>query len=432
MLLSSNTNANKEVQDVEKLFIFDTRLGQREDNEHEKILFYYPASSQQDQQCSDVGLVEALINFTKTFSPDRPCNAVHTEQTRQAIWEPEPNLWVVIVVKTSRGTRKDADGFVDHDLSDEVLDSTLRNAYEMFVLFHGPFERVIKNESVDVLRRKLSLFFPPFIATIPPTTKLDLTYSLRGIRYFPVDRQQDFRCLKYGLCMFKDMLVWNSLPETSDLSSLYNYLVAHVSSDNTGLLKWRSQSVPPVKDPDAQMSNIASKMPMVFLNNQSQEDACECKLVVFRNNHALWCFLLDQSEGPISSFDSTLTSLESRSQIHAEEPYRKQGGGQKTFTLSKELQSLLLEMHSSLREGHGPWRLRAESKEGEDGEEEEQKGSSAVTEICVKTSTDGWVVGRRSNGRELFVISENKNSNLVEVNEEVERITGNYFSNIFM
>ena len=102
-------------------------------------------------------MVEALINFTKTFSPDRPCNAVHTEQTRQvtrarsrvlepviseidtpcslapyqAIWEPEPNLWVVIVVKTSRGARKDADSFVDHDLSDEVLDSTLRNAYEM-------------------------------------------------------------------------------------------------------------------------------------------------------------------------------------------------------------------------------------------------------------------------------------------------------------
>jgi hypothetical protein len=53
-------------------------------------------------------------------------------------------------------------------------------------------------------------------------------------------------------------------------------------------------------------------------------------------------------------------------------------------------------------------------------------------EVCVKTSADGWVVGRISNGRELYVISDNKGSNLAEVHEEVERITSNYFSNIFM
>lgn len=53
-------------------------------------------------------------------------------------------------------------------------------------------------------------------------------------------------------------------------------------------------------------------------------------------------------------------------------------------------------------------------------------------QVCVKTSADGWVVGRISNGRELYVISDNKASNLAEVNEEVERITSNYFSNIFM
>jgi hypothetical protein len=35
-------------------------------------------------------------------------------------------------------------------------------------------------------------------------------------------------------------------------------------------------------------------------------------------------------------------------------------------------------------------------------------------EVCVKTSADGWVVGRISNGRELYVISDNKASNLAE------------------
>ena len=58
--------------------------------------------------------------------------------------------------------------------------------------------------------------------------------------------------------------------------------------------------------------------------------------------------------------------------------------------------------------------------------------NSGATEICVKTASEGWVVGRMSNGRELFVISENKTSNLVEVSDEVQRISSSYFSNIFI
>jgi hypothetical protein len=51
--------------DVSKFFIFDTRLGQREENEHEKILFYYPASATLDQQQSDVGLCVNVQCLTK-------------------------------------------------------------------------------------------------------------------------------------------------------------------------------------------------------------------------------------------------------------------------------------------------------------------------------------------------------------------------------
>jgi hypothetical protein len=42
-----------------------------QETEHEKILFYYPASASLSQQLSDVGLAEAFVNFSRTFSPDR-------------------------------------------------------------------------------------------------------------------------------------------------------------------------------------------------------------------------------------------------------------------------------------------------------------------------------------------------------------------------
>lgn len=37
-------------EEVSKLFVFDVRLGTREDNEHEKILFYHPATDPLNKQ----------------------------------------------------------------------------------------------------------------------------------------------------------------------------------------------------------------------------------------------------------------------------------------------------------------------------------------------------------------------------------------------
>jgi len=36
--------------ELAKLFVFDVRLGTREDNEHEKILFYHPATDSMDKK----------------------------------------------------------------------------------------------------------------------------------------------------------------------------------------------------------------------------------------------------------------------------------------------------------------------------------------------------------------------------------------------
>jgi len=47
---ASNANAARVGEEVAKLFVFDVRLGTREDNEHEKILFYHPATDPLNKQ----------------------------------------------------------------------------------------------------------------------------------------------------------------------------------------------------------------------------------------------------------------------------------------------------------------------------------------------------------------------------------------------
>ena len=65
--------------------------------EEEKILYYYPDNETVNKMVRNIGLCEALVNFTKTFNPDRPCQAVHTDRKRQVFLEPEQEIWAVMV-----------------------------------------------------------------------------------------------------------------------------------------------------------------------------------------------------------------------------------------------------------------------------------------------------------------------------------------------
>ena len=50
---------------LSRFFIFNPKYGPREDNDHEKILFFHPKNVSLDAQMKDVGLAEALTNITK-------------------------------------------------------------------------------------------------------------------------------------------------------------------------------------------------------------------------------------------------------------------------------------------------------------------------------------------------------------------------------
>ncbi|KAL6047213.1 hypothetical protein STEG23_021898 [Scotinomys teguina] len=53
-------------------------------------------------------------------------------------------------------------------------------------------------------------------------------------------------------------------------------------------------------------------------------------------------------------------------------------------------------------------------------------------ETIVKAVSDYWVVGKKSDQRELYVILNQKNANLMEVHEEVKKLCATQFNNIFL
>ena len=52
-------------------------------------------------------------------------------------------------------------------------------------------------------------------------------------------------------------------------------------------------------------------------------------------------------------------------------------------------------------------------------------------EIITKSSTDSWVIAKKSDHREFYVAVNQRNANLIEINEELKRLCAKHFSNIF-
>ena len=56
--------------------------------------------------------------------------------------------------------------------------------------------------------------------------------------------------------------------------------------------------------------------------------------------------------------------------------------------------------------------------------------SSFGSELCVKLSTEQWVVGKQVDQREVYIVVSTKNSNLNEIMEEVEKLISKEFRNV--
>ena len=84
--------------ELAQLYVFKTSFGQREGREEEKILAYYPPDLGLGHQTRNVGLAEALINFTGQFSDDKPVETVYTKRYRQCFFSPEEDIWAILWV----------------------------------------------------------------------------------------------------------------------------------------------------------------------------------------------------------------------------------------------------------------------------------------------------------------------------------------------
>ncbi|XP_055148230.1 vacuolar fusion protein CCZ1 homolog B isoform X4 [Symphalangus syndactylus] len=396
-------------------FIYNPRFGPREGEEENKILFYHPNEVEKNEKIRNVGLCEAIVQFTRTFSPSKPAKSLHTQKNRQFFNEPEENFWMVMVVRNPIIEKQSKDGkpvieYQEEELLDKVYSSVLQQCYSMYKLFNGTFLKAMEEGGVKLLKERLEKFF----------------HRLAG-RDSPIRAEMPGNLQHYGRFL-------------------------------TGPLN--------LNDPDAKC-----RFPKIFVNTDDTYE--ELHLIVYKAMSAAVCFMIDGGSVKFS-FEYCCSASDSKMNLTGIFCHDLPASIQPTLDFCRRLDGIvgpqLTVLASDICEQFNiNKRMSGSEKEpqfkfiyfnhmnlAEKSTVHMRKTPSVSLtsvhpdlmkilgdinsdftrvdedeEIIVKAMSDYWVVGKKSDRRELYVILNQKNANLIEVNEEVKKLCATQFNNIF-
>ncbi|XP_009450766.4 vacuolar fusion protein CCZ1 homolog B isoform X1 [Pan troglodytes] len=394
-------------------FIYNPRFGPREGEEENKILFYHPNEVEKNEKIRNVGLCEAIVQFTRTFSPSKPAKSLHTQKNRQFFNEPEENFWMVMVVRNPIIEKQSKDGkpvleYQEEELLDKVYSSVLRQCYSMYKLFNGTFLKAMEDGGVKLLKERLEKFFHRYLQTLH-LQSCDLLDIFGGISFFPLDKmtylkiqsfinrmEESLNIVKYTAFLYNDQLIWSGL-EQDDMRILYKYLTTslfprHIEPEamSAAVCFMIDASIHPTLDFCRRLDSIVGPQLTVLAS-----DICEQFNINKRMSGS-------EKEPQFKFIYFNHMNLAEKSTVHM----RKTPSVSLT-SVHPDLMKILGDINSDF--------TRVDEDE----------------EIIVKAMSDYWVVGKKSDRRELYVILNQKNANLIEVNEEVKKLCATQFNNIF-
>ncbi|XP_068149591.1 vacuolar fusion protein CCZ1 homolog [Drosophila tropicalis] len=455
---------------LRSFYIFNSSFGQREGEEHKKILYYYPNDIELNTKIKDVGLSEAIIAFTGTFTTDHDCKALHTQKTTQLFYQPEPGYWLVIVLNVPKEIRlKDGVEVADYrggEVSDRIFRAVLRQCYNFYRFQYGEFSNKLTATNVEQLESQrqslqdqLLQFYDKYLIKLKELSgNCDIMDMLHSIQYLALDkslflRAQNFSMLcatfpaiKECIMLYNHQVVCGGKLSAGDLYSLHAYIVEYVLSKETtpATNEGEGRFVSSVEDNVTQVdANLPPPPVRVHLSLGSHN------LLIYRALNVTLCLFLDAL-----SADQAVPKPEFYEELHA---YM----GPQLICLARDianeickeniLSSILgsgVENASATADSSAPKYLFINEQSLQHhtniyrhskslpnnvmsiiadlaNPSESWTNAAAVAateELQVKTTNDYWIVKRRCNWRQYYVILCNSKATLLDVTQEAKRI----------
>ncbi|CAG0880292.1 unnamed protein product [Cyprideis torosa] len=317
-------------------FVYNPTYGPMEGEEENKILFYYPPDTDIDTQIRNVGLCEAVVKFTSTFNREEPCECLHTKQTKQFLYSPEEDFWMVLIVSIPsvirvRDRTSQVEDFFPDLASDKLLRSLLIQAYQMFRFFMGTYSSIV-SESLDPkssLRSAMNHFYSKYVQTID-LEQADITDMLQGLQFLPLDKysflrisslvnavEEAFPMVSNSVFLLDDLLIWSGI-EQRDMQVFYRYLTTSLfpSAEFSSSTESPSAATYTVASrgrfltgPSNLQCDDLGKIPHVYLYGETEGDSEGRHLVVYTANRAVLCLFIQYSTSLDMSFFRSLDSF---------------------------------------------------------------------------------------------------------------------------
>ena len=351
--------------------------------------------------------------------------------------------------------------YIENYWDDNCMLATLSGIYQQYRFFNGPIARDLKDGEAGRLRvqGKLEKFLPKIVLN----TRWDhanVFTALGGIHFLPVDKhvylqlhrlvgEVEDRYRESVLAtsvLYADHLVWSGL-EQQDVRVLYKMLISHLGTRTSEYPFFVDEIHANIRKPDCKI--ITQGIP-VFLAGEPGGAAGGSDephtLVVYMHQQLIFAFVLKtgykapqkgffeylkgQLEGSVLS-DALSEHFDRKTMFDTQ--YKYIYFNQMNLALKTSLQGkgddIDGQTMETLKRMHDEFEKSKGSRESNDS-----KGSKdSACEILVKSFNDRWIVGRRSEQREFFVIFDaTKGANLTEINEEVKKLSSQYFQSIFI
>ena len=190
-------------------FLFNSTWGPREEDEEQKVVYYWPESVCMAAKLRRIGLVEGVARFMAKFSA-LPAHSLHTQRERTAFLEVEPDYWLCLTVSlpfirrpattttpasgSGNATPTEVIEFRPEDVSDSVLLALLRRAHAMFCLFHGGLARALDRGGGNrsQLSQWLDHFYSRYLTTLG-LERADIVSEWGGIQYLALGAAEFLR-----------------------------------------------------------------------------------------------------------------------------------------------------------------------------------------------------------------------------------------------
>lgn len=221
--------------------IFDLRRGQREGQELDKILFFFPFECPFTAQLSVVGLCEGIITFTRIFSPEAACEVIEAEKHSHVFYEAEPDIWMVMIVEKN----KDTESVWRCDALREII----KEIHSLFIMFHGSLRSLLdKQPSGELARSHLYSFVLDYLTEFHVGKKIQMpTFreclkERRTVQMLTMSREMAIEVQSlvtvlgssvgstfcHSLVLFQDLLVSTTL-SPDDTTNVFTYAVLRLT-----------------------------------------------------------------------------------------------------------------------------------------------------------------------------------------------------------